>query len=99
MNIRFNPNGQILACGMMPAADSVITVDDKDIPQDLLRTFALGKYSIDVEKKQLIENKEFKMPERRRPEEMQQVVPVKEEAKPKRKTTTRKKITAAKKKT
>ncbi len=46
MNIKFNMNGLILACGVhsqIPAADNVISINDTDIPEDFLRTFALGK--------------------------------------------------------
>jgi len=42
MNIRFNPKGKILACGIaeqIPAAGNVIVMKDKDIPVDFLQTF------------------------------------------------------------
>ncbi|MBW2635957.1 MAG: hypothetical protein JRC86_00270 [Deltaproteobacteria bacterium] len=67
MNIKFEQNGRILACGIaeqIPAADNVIVIDDKDIADDFLRTFALGKYRVDPQKKKLVEKKDFKMPER-----------------------------------
>lgn len=54
MNIRFEKNGQILACGIpeqVQAADNVIVIDNNDIPDDFLLTFALGKYSVDTQKK------------------------------------------------
>jgi len=81
MNIRFNEDGKILACGIpgqIPDSTNVITVADKDIPEDFLRTFALGKYCVDPQKKKLVENKQFKMPERpSMPEELTPPLPSK----------------------
>ncbi len=74
MNVKFDQNGRILACGIagqLPDVDNVIKVDDKDLPQDFLQTFAMGKYRVDRKEKRLVENKKFKMPERPGlPEEM-----------------------------
>ncbi len=74
MNIRFDQSGKILACGIpsqIPAAENVIKVDDKDLPKVFLHTFSLGRYNVDPKKKKLVENKQFKMPERPGfPEEM-----------------------------
>lgn len=74
MNIKFDGNGKIVAGGIpdqVPASDNVIEVDDKDLPQDFLQTFALGKYKVDLKKKRLVENKKFKMSKRPGlPEEM-----------------------------
>jgi hypothetical protein len=67
MNIKFNKNGKILSCGLsnqIPLSDNVISVVDKNLPGDFLHMFALGKYNVDPKKKELIENKKFKMPKR-----------------------------------
>lgn len=76
MNIRFEDSGRILACGIaeqIPVADNVIVVENNDIPYDFLRTFALGKYRVDPQKKKLITTKDFKMPERSKlPDEIPQ---------------------------
>ena len=89
MNIRFDQSGKILACGIpsqIPAAENVIKVDDKDLPKVFLHTFSLGRYNVDPKKKKLVENKQFKMPERPGfPEEM-----IPPQAKKKRKTGRRK---------
>lgn len=79
MNIKFDERGGIISCGnpsQIPAAENVIEVDDKVLPQDFLRTFALGKYIVDPKKKKLVENKKFKMPERpQSPDELMLLLP------------------------
>ena len=49
MEISYDSEGRILACSPVEgvlSGENILSLADKDVPEDLLRTFALGSYIV-----------------------------------------------------